>query len=443
MHYRHAGCSLAALILLTLNGCSEPESADGTRPDLPTQIDALLEQTVANNAAVRSAFVGVSSADPSVEYHAATGILRDGSDQAVTVDDQFMIASISKTIVATRVLQLSEQGVFNLDDTLASIGVFSDQVIDALHQIDGTSYGSQITIRQLLNHTTGLKDYLLDDRQQISRNSESGVAPGSLAGIWMTHLESFLTGYPHPECESEAECEHVLYPARQWAHWDADAYKQDPADRDAGLLNFYLAEMADSALFPPGEDAHYSDTNYLLLGLVIEAVSGESLDAQLRANLFEPLGMSATYVSYTPGQEHPTPRVSDWYALNVPMVSSGADVSWDWAGGGVVTSSKDLLTFITALMNGHLYENPATLEAMLDPISLREEDGRITRGYGLGISYRHTDLGPRWGHGGAWGANMVYFTDHDIAVVGTVNDYGSGPVVQQLTDEIAALMVSR
>jgi D-alanyl-D-alanine carboxypeptidase len=181
--------------------------------------------------------------------------------------------------------------------------------------------------------------------------------------------------------------------------------------------------MSDNALFPPGEGAHYSDTNYLLLGLIIEAVRGNSLHDELATGIFKPLGMRDTYMSYAYSQPEPGPRLSDWYLGDVPMVSSGADSSWDWGGGGIVSTAADLNTFIQHLFAGHLFKHQSTLDLMLTPNRLKEEKGVLTLGYGLGIRYSQTPVGPMWGHAGAWGAQMQFFPEHGLSVAGTINSY--------------------
>jgi D-alanyl-D-alanine carboxypeptidase len=430
-------CVLLAVCLLMTTGCGRQQDSTSIAATR-NAIDAVMRQTLESDEAIQSVLFGVGSPSRAFTHHSAFGLSRHGSTAAVSTSSQFMIASITKTLVATRILQLSEAGVLGLDDRLGDLGVFPEEVIIRLHSIDGTSYGDRITVRQLLNHTSGLRDYLLDDRNAIGKNVEGGVAAGSLAGVWLSHLDAFLSGTAHPGCADLSDCDLQLYPARQWPHWDADAFAADPANRNAGLLNFYLAEMADAAAFPPGEGAHYSDTNYLLLGLVIESLTGDSLEGQLQKGIFAPLGMRDTYMSYSATQEHPTDRVTDWYAFDVPMVSVGADTSWDWGGGGIVTTTADLLTFVHALMHGKLFTQTGTLEEMLRPVRLLEEGGTLLRGYGLGIAFSRTNLGPRWGHSGAWGAHMYYFPDIDVAVAGTLNDYGSVEAGERAAMEIAA-----
>lgn len=397
---------------------------------LQRQLDDLLSRTLhTSGGAVHSVILNLQSPAHDFSYAAAQGQLQAGSEEPITANDRFYIASISKTMTAVRVLQLAEQGLFSLDSKVAGLGVFAPDVIAALHEIDGRSFGADITIRQLLQHRSGMKDYLLDDRSGISADFDAGLAPGSMAAIWMSQWQQFL------DCQQMAdsctkETLPALYPARPWMPWNVAAFSNSPSNRDAGLLNFYLAEMADSALFEPGSGSHYSDTNYMLLGVIIEHLTSSTLSEQLKSGIFEPLQMNDSYLGNpavgNKGRDNPNSQVSDFWIGSVAFPSSGMDTSWDWGGGGVVSTAADLNTFLQALVAGKLFKQSDSLQQMLDFQPVRTVDGVMQVGYGLGIRYVLTDHGPRWGHGGAWGARMEYFPELGFFVSGTVNAYGSG-----------------
>jgi D-alanyl-D-alanine carboxypeptidase len=394
---------------------------------LPQQLDSLLSRTLSSSGgAVHSVILNVQAPARGFSYAAAAGQLQSGSDLPIAANDRFYIASISKTMTAVLVLQLAEQGLFSLDSKVAELGVFAPEVVAALHQIEGKSFGHEITIRQLLGHRSGMKDYLLDDRSGISNDFEAGLAPGSMAAIWMSQWQEFLdcqkssTGCP-------AATLPALYPARPWIPWNAAAFQADPRNRDAGLLNFYLAEMADSALFEPGSGSHYSDTNFMILGLIIEQLTSSSLSEQLATGIFRPLGMHNSYLGDAAARASDSgSRLSDFWIGAVAFPGSGIDISWDWGGGGVVSSAADLNTFLQALVSGRLFQHSDTLQQMLEFQPVRMGGGVMQVGYGLGIRYALTEHGPRWGHSGAWGAKMEYFPELGLFVSGTVNAYGSG-----------------
>ncbi len=431
--------SLLALVLGLL--CGHARAAE---TPLSQQLDELVANTLEQSGgAVHSIVLRLDAPGSGFHHAVALGSLSAANDRAITVDDRFFIASISKTMTAVRTLQLAEQGLFSLDSRVASLGIFDPAVIEALHRIDGRSYGNAITIRQLLGHRTGMKDYLLDDRSGISSDFEGGVAPGSMAAIWMSQWQQFSACRQSPAaCPENSGV--TLYPARSWLPWNPSAYAADPTDRNAGLLNFYLAEMADAALFEPGTGSHYSDTNYMLLGVIIEQLTGATLAEQLRLGIFEPLGMAATRLDSPAETRHAaiTGEVADFWIGDTPFPGSGMDTSWDWGGGGVVSTAADLSTFLQALVAGRVFQNAGTLQQMLEFQPVRTSEGEMRVGYGLGIRYASTRHGPRWGHSGAWGAKMEYFPDLGLFVTGTVNAYGTG-ADDALLDQAADLFAGK
>ena len=141
----------------------------------------------------------------------------------------------------------------------------------------------------------------------------------------------------------------------KWQIWDYAAWQADPHDKMAGLLNFYLSGMNEHALWQPGKGFHYADTNYILLGLVIEKATGSSLDAELRSRIFVPLGMRDTYLlggdrqfAAAPAPAATAKPLAEAWAWNEPAISGGVDFSFDWGGGGVVSTLADLHKFARA-----------------------------------------------------------------------------------------------
>ena len=105
---------------------------------------------------------------PNLRWKGAAG-MADGQDEAMSADHKFKIASIAKTMTATVVLQLAEEGRLSLDDTLEEFFESSVVDLDTLHIHKGTSYGRRITVGQLLSHTSGIRDYMEDPRFRVVR----------------------------------------------------------------------------------------------------------------------------------------------------------------------------------------------------------------------------------------------------------------------------------
>ena len=242
--------------------------------------------------------------------------------------DRFRAASITKTFVATVVLQLVAEGRLGLDDPVERWlpGAVRD--------------GGAITIRQLLDHTSGLFDYFGDRRfvRAVIARPDRRWSPRTLVAIAMRH----------------------------------------------------------PPLFRPGRAWHYSNTNYVLLGLVIETVTGTTVAQQLEQRIFRPLHLDQTSFPTTPLIEGPHAHGYIGFAT-LPRLHSLLDAtsvespSVGWAAGGVVSTADDVTDFYAALLAGELL--PAgLLEAMKTPPA----GGH----YGLGLMRVETRCGRAYGHEG-------------------------------------------
>src|SRR5205809_483841 len=118
-------------------------------------------------------------------------------------------------------------------------------------------------------------------------------------------------------------------------------------------------------LFPPGTDFHYSDTGYILLGEILERVTGQGLGAAYRSLLhFDRLGLGQTYLeTLEPKPPHAAPRAHQYLG---GIDTAGFDPSFDlYGGGGLVSTVRDLDRFHRALLTGQVHEKPATPRTML------------------------------------------------------------------------------
>jgi D-alanyl-D-alanine carboxypeptidase len=261
---------------------------------------------------------------------AASGLAVLQGRVPLDVRDRFRVGSITKTFVAVVVLQLVDEHRLRLDDTV-------ERWLPGL--IPG---GGQITVRELLGHTSGLADYAED--------------------------AAFVR-------------ETLAQPRRQWT----------PNE----LVRVALAE---GPVARPGERFAYASTNYVILGMLVERATGTSLERQLRDRVFAPLELEDT--SFAPG-----PRNQGAYAhgyapsehdgivgsLATARDRSTVSTSWAWAAGSIVSTASDLSHFLGALLQSRLLP-PALLELM------RPEPGAR---YGLGLAAFRTPCGRALGHTGA------------------------------------------
>ncbi|WP_247233067.1 serine hydrolase [Telluribacter sp. SYSU D00476] len=271
--------------------------------------------------------------------------------------------SISKTFVATLVMLLKEQGKLGLDDTLA----------DLLPKVKGKiPQADQITLRHLLSNTSGLFDPVNDD----------------------IHYQLNM----------------VNNPARRTA-MSADE-----------VLQRYVYGRA--LAFNPGERYSYSNTNYLLLGQIIEKTENKPLQAVLDKRINQPLGLKNTFIDKR--EDHNVARgYADFYANGQLMDVTALDhADGDGAYGGLVSTASDLFRFSEALFGGKLV-SAATLKEMMTPFPVRQGESI----YGLGIDqWPSTTLGTGYGHNGSLigaEANVFYFPDQQSTFV-ILTNYGSG-----------------
>ncbi|MCG8923225.1 serine hydrolase [Lentzea sp. CC55] len=268
-------------------------------------------------------------------YTAGTGDLRTG--EQVPVNGRVRIGSASKMFASVVVLQLVGEGRLELD---ASI----EKYVPGLVRAKGVD-ASKITVRQLLQHNSGLPDY-----------TETMFAP----------LGDF---FPY---------RHVYLEPRE-------------------LLD--LANAREDGE-PSGGGWSYSNTNYVLAGLIAQRVTGRPFNELVTTRVIERLGLRDTYAPEV-GEQDIRGRHPQGYQRNPTTKElfdfTRMDPSWGWAAGQLVSTPGDINTFLRALLDGKLLE-PAQLAQMRTTIPTDPESGQ---GYGLGIFSMPLSCGKvAWGHGG-------------------------------------------
>ncbi|GAA1031520.1 MULTISPECIES: serine hydrolase domain-containing protein [Amycolatopsis] len=268
------------------------------------------------------------------------GVSELDSRRPVSPTGRFRIGSTTKSFVATVVLQLAAEHRIGLDTSV-------EEYLPGL-----LPHGNEITVRMLLQHTSGLYNYL----RTIS-----------LTG---TELEKIR--YQHHSPES--------------------------------LVAIATARPLD---FPPGSEFSYSNTNYLVLGMLIERTTGHAWGDEAVKRILRPLGMHQTVI---PGDRTriPGPHAHGYQEMNEQLVDvTELNPSIAGASGEMISTTADLDKFVHALALGRLVP-PALLGQMTTPRSAAEE-------YGLGLQTRTTPCGiPVFGHtGGIPGYGTIAFTSAD------------------------------
>ncbi|WP_239004011.1 serine hydrolase domain-containing protein [Nocardia panacis] len=192
------------------------------------------------------------------------------------------------------------------------------------------------------------------------------------------------------------------------------------------------------ANFPPGERFSYSNTNYVLIGMIIEKLTGQSLASEIKRRIAEPLGLTATFLPAPEQTDIPGPHPQG-YALVEDKSLNLTDQNTTWAGaaGAMISTGRELNRFFLALLNGKLLPAPQLAE-MQRTVPADE----INPGwqYGLGLARITSSCGKEvWGHGGSIVGfrTRTGYTKSGEAVTVAVNQYPTAPTIQ--TDMIAAV----
>jgi D-alanyl-D-alanine carboxypeptidase len=357
------------IVILAIFGCKKDK--DFSTSEDPNNYGPFLQQTldqaVKEDPLVRNAVLLVESPRLKLRWTGASGLADSAAGVAMNPDHPFLAASIGKFTLAALVLKLSEEGRLNLDDKLELH--LSNDIINEVHVINGVSYGKTLTLRQLLNHTSGLPDYYGDFI------NEADKADGS-----PYFFELLLSN-----------------PDKFWTPIETINYTKQ-----------YL-----KPLFAPGEGWHYSDTNYQLIGLVVEKVTGMQLHEAYRKWLFNPLKMNDTYMHL---REQPRGKALSHVYLQDYDITNVNALSADWGGGGIATTTGDLQKFMRAIVNDSYFTRPATKQAMLNWVPTPEYEG-----YGLGIQKIIVAGEELIGHGGAYHSGIYYWKAKDAVISYTLN----------------------
>ncbi|NEB81291.1 beta-lactamase family protein [Streptomyces sp. SID14478] len=339
----------ASVLAITAGALASPAmaSAPGSRGD-----DHRATQQAMDDA-VRAGVPGVTA------RATVNGRGWNGTSGRRGAHDHYRVGSVTKTFVATVMLQLEAEGRLSLDDTV-------DHWLPGLvtgHDNDGR----EVTLRQLLNHTSGIFSYTEDPAFQQAVFAKDGFLKNRYRTWTPTELVRIGLG-------------HQPY-------------------------------------FKPGAGWHYSNTNYVLAGMVIEKATGSSYAHEIRSRIIAPLHLKATSV---PGTRTSVPRPSSPAYAKLTADGSGDPVdvtrinpSVAGASGEVISDSKDLGTFYSALLRGKLLPQ-RQLDEMKTTVVTDPEDPDAAR-YGLALMKERLPCGTTvWGHdGGIHGSSSLALSTED------------------------------
>ena len=333
--------------LLALAVIAAPALATPLTPAQLAEIDRIAAQTL-KETGVPSASIAVVT-DGKLQFTKAYGRQR-GDTSAPTVTAAYPIASVSKQVTAAAVLLLAEEGRLSLDDPVSK---YLPELSDA----------DKITLRQLLSHTSGYRDY------------------------WPQN-------YAFSAMFTPAKPQDIL-----------DRWAKAPLD------------------FAPGSQWQYSNTGFVVAGLIVEKVSGEPFMAFLQRRIFGPLGMKVGDADFDlrPSDAQPFTR----FALGPVRPSRPVASGWLYAAGQLLTTPAEWSKWNIARIDRRLL-NPGSWAEQEREIMLTSGKGS---GYGLGVTVDEVRGHRRIQHGGAavgyLADNRVYPADRAAVTVFVNADYGN------------------
>lgn len=342
---------LAVVAALAAGGTAVAVAEPSTGPAAGTPLDEeLLSQRLDALAEVTDAAVVAEVRDGDFVWTEARGARQDGGDEAAEVGDRVRIGSLTKSMLSTVVLQLVEEGELGLDDEV-------EELAPGL-----LPYEETITVRQLLGHTAGVPDYFFDIYPSLAQGSAADVETNRL---------------------NEYRPEEIVETATK-----------RPLD------------------FVPGSDYQYSNTGYYALGLLVERLTGDSVEDEIVERVLEPAGMDASYLpERDPAMEGD--HLDAYFEAGSKPGEKRIDTSMVspthyWAAGVTVSTAADMNRLYRAMFDGTLLSAESLDEA-------RQFSEQSDGAYGLGLHGVEVGCvgvpgGKAMGHtGGALGHSTISF----------------------------------
>lgn len=360
---RPGNLGAACLFILLATSLLQAQTAAPISAALREKIDAITKQALTDTGVPSASIAAVQAG--AITYLQAYGEGRIEPHTPALPSMRYSIGSISKQFTAAAVLLLAEQGKLSLDDSVSRF-------------VPNLTRGNEVTIRELLSHTSGYQDYWPQDY----------VPPFMLQAITADKILG------------------------QWA--------RKPLD------------------FDPGTDWQYSNTNFVIAGLIVEKASGEPLLQFLSEHIFTPLGMKSV-MNIDQNRLTETDATGYLrYALGPPRLAPKEGQGWLFAAGELAMPAEDLAKWDISMINQTMLR-PTSYAEMEKEVVLK--NGLGTR-YGLGVDVRQ-EFGQRAiEHGGevsGFTAHNLVFPDARIAVIVLVNE-DSVDASGDLARKIAALL---
>ncbi|MFP4468399.1 MAG: serine hydrolase domain-containing protein, partial [Bacteroidales bacterium] len=347
------------------NNCIPKQLAMAPK-DIRTNIENAFREQVQKDERVRNAYLLVHSDKLEINLNVAEG---KTGDIPASPEQPLHLASVGKLFTATLISILYDQGKLDFKDPIHKY--LDKGIMEGLHVYKGRDYSADIRIRHLLMQTSGLFDVFFN--------------------LWEKLRED-------PDFPIET---------REAVQW--------------GKANL-------KPVSPPGKKHHYTDTNYYLLGFIIEKITGMKFHEAMHQYIFDPLGMEHAfcYGFSRPKKESPHP-MAGLYIRNTNFLSVKGVHLIDYAGGSITAPLSEYLAFMKALVNGAII-NRETLNIMLsDYVNMGFPSIAFNYGYSIWKMKTIPVLMPEktysWGCVGVTGAFMFYHPLTESFIIGSFNDF--------------------
>ena len=326
------------------------------------KIEFLFRNLVKNDPNLRNAYLLIHSPKSGIDINIAEG--KTNGIPANPQQPNYM-ASVGKLFTSVVICKLYEDKKLSLEDPIKRY--LDTELMSGLLIYKGKDYSNEIKIRHLLNHTSGLFDSFWPLLEKLMKEPKFSITP------------------------------------REAIIWGKD-----------NCISFGR----------PGKKMKYTDTNYYLLGLIIEEVTGMTYDEVLLQYIFKPLKMLNSYVLHV---SHPINKckysMASFFVEGIDLSKNQNFKGIDYAGGGVVATPGDLLIFMKALINGRVLQQKTLQKMMNKPLRFL-----FVHEYGFGIMRftRVPLLEPKsykiWGHCGATGSFLFYHPVSETYIIGNFNE---------------------
>ncbi len=329
------------------------------------QIESIFRQQVKRGKKLKNGYLLVNSEKLGIDINIA-----EGKTDGISANPKQAnhLASVGKLFTATLISMLNDKGLLSFEDKIAQH--LDAELMQDLHVYKGKDYSDDISIKHLLKQTSGLND------------------------VFFPLLKKMI---------NDPKLEMSVKEALEW-----------------GKANL-------QPVGKPGQKHFYTDTNYYLLGLIIEKINKKPFHEVVHEMIFEPLEMNDSFISgFSESKNKPQFPPAHIVLSNIDFIEDKRIAKIDYAGGGVVAPLSEFMVFMKALVNGQLVKEATLHQMIYDDVKMGFPAIGFDYGYSVWKPKSIPLLMPEklfcWGCVGITGAFMFYHPETETYVIGTFND---------------------